>query len=64
MTAELRRTGEDVFVVDVACGIEEDWGADTTGAAVRVDEHNEAVHPVLADPALRRRLGDAGRGRP
>ena len=51
MTAELRRTGEDVFVVDVACGIEEDWGADTTGAAVRVDEHNEAVHPVLADPA-------------
>ncbi|GAA2748564.1 hypothetical protein [Amnibacterium kyonggiense] len=52
MAAELRRDPGHVFVVDVECGIEEDWGEDLTGAGVRLDEHNEAVHPLQAAGTL------------
>ncbi|MGT2424809.1 hypothetical protein [Amnibacterium kyonggiense] len=52
MAAELRRDPGHIFVVDVECGIEEDWGEDVTGAGVRLDEHNEAVHPVQAAGTL------------
>lgn len=57
MAAELREDPGHVFVVDVECGLEEDWGDDRVGAGVRVDEHNEAAHPktaagVLGSPEL------------
>lgn len=52
MAAEIRQDPDHVFVVDTECGLEEDWGTDTVGAGVRVDEHNEAVHPVTAAGAL------------
>jgi hypothetical protein len=52
MAAELRREPGHVFVVDVECGIEEDWGEDATGAGVRLDEHNEAIHPLQAAGTL------------
>ena len=48
MTAELRDLDSGLFVVDVECGIEEDWGTDRVGAGVRLDEHNERVHPLVA----------------
>ncbi len=47
MSAELRRDPDHTFVVDLDCGIEEDWGVDDVGARVRVDEHNERVHPKV-----------------
>ncbi|MFD1722145.1 hypothetical protein [Amnibacterium endophyticum] len=48
MAAETRQDPDAIFVIDVECGLEEDWGEDATGADVRVAEHNEAVHPLLA----------------
>lgn len=48
MAAELREIDEHVFVVDIECGLEEDWGDDTIGAGVRLDEHNELTHPEVA----------------
>lgn len=48
MVAELRQDPDRVFVIDLACGIEEDWGDDAIGAGVRLDEHNESVHPAVA----------------
>ena len=52
MAAELRRDPDHTFVVDLACGLEEDWGTDDVGARVRVDEHNEAEHPSVAAGVL------------
>ena len=52
MTAELRRDPDHTFVVDLQCGLEEDWGADDVGARVRVDEHNELQHPAVAAGVL------------
>lgn len=51
MTAELRQDPGKTFVVDLECGLEEDWGADTIGAGVRTDEHNERSHPLAASDA-------------
>ena len=48
MTAEIREKNGLTFVVDVECGIEEEWRSDDVGASVRVAEHNEAVHPLTA----------------
>lgn len=52
MAAELREEPGHVFVVDIECGLEEDWGEDTVGAGVRVDEHNESAHPVVSAGTL------------
>jgi hypothetical protein len=52
VAAELRQDPDGIFVVDVECGLEENWGEDTIGAGVRVDEHNEATHPVTAAGVL------------
>jgi hypothetical protein len=49
MAAELREQPGHIFVVDVACGLEEDWGDDRIGAGVRLDEHNETHLPGLQD---------------
>lgn len=48
MAADLREEPGHIFVVDIECGLEEDWGEDRVGAGVRLDEHNESVHPVMA----------------
>jgi hypothetical protein len=48
MAAELRQGPSSVFVVDLQCGLEEDWGDDSIGAGVRVDAHNESRHPAVA----------------
>ncbi len=56
MAAELRRHSRAIFVVDLECGLEEDWGDDVIGAGVRVDEHNEARHPS-GSATSRRRAG-------
>ena len=48
MAAELREIDDHVFVVDMECGLEEDWSADTIGAGIRLDEHNELSHPEIA----------------
>lgn len=48
MSAELRQDPRAIFVVDIECGLEEDWGADRVGAGIRVDEHNEQMHPLTA----------------
>lgn len=52
MAAELREELGHLFVVDVQCGLEEDWGDDRVGAGMRVDEHNELAHPVSAAGTL------------
>lgn len=52
MAAELRQDPGGIFVVDIECGLEEDWGDDVVGAGVRVDEHNEGMHPVAAAGVL------------
>ena len=46
MAAELRQGPSSVYVIDLACDLEEDWGDDAVGAGVRVDAHNEAAHPT------------------
>jgi hypothetical protein len=48
MTAELREQSDTIYVVDLACGLEEDWGSDRIGAGLRLDEHNEQSHPTTA----------------
>ena len=48
MAAELREIDGHTFVVDIECGLEEDWGDDLIGAGVRLDEHNELTHPEIA----------------
>ena len=48
MAAELREIDRHTFVVDLECALEEDWGEDTIGAGVRLDEHNELTHPEMA----------------
>lgn len=52
MAAELRGGPGHLFVVDVECGLEEDWGEDRVGAGIRVDEHNERAHPATAAGTL------------
>jgi hypothetical protein len=52
MAAELREQTGHIFVVDVACGLEEDWGDDRIGAGVRLDEHNETHLPALQEDLL------------
>lgn len=49
MAAELRYgpTPGHVYVVDLACGLEEDWGDDEVGAGVRLDRHNETRHAAV-----------------
>ena len=49
MAAELRYgpTPAHVYVVDLACGLEEDWGDDEVGAGVRLDRHNETRHAAV-----------------
>ncbi len=48
MTAELRELHGTTWIVDVECGLEQDWGDDATGARIELDAHNESSHPVLA----------------
>ena len=48
MAAELRQDPGHTFVVDIECGLEEDWGTDDIGASTRLAAHNEQVHPLTA----------------
>jgi hypothetical protein len=50
MAAELRYgpTPGHVYVVDLACRLEEDWGEDEIGASVHVDTHNETRHAPVS----------------
>lgn len=52
MAAELRQDPGHIFVVDLECSLEEDWGEDVIGAGVRVDEHNESAHPVMSADSI------------
>ena len=47
MSAELRRSGGTVWVVDLECGLEEPWGDDHVGAHLCIDDHNETHHGRL-----------------
>jgi hypothetical protein len=52
MAAELRQHGASAVVVDLECGLEEEWGDDAIGAGLRVDEHNEQQHPLTVATPL------------